>query len=117
MKQTFHKFKAETLEQAYRAMRQKLGDDAVVIRTANVTEGGILGGLFARTLVEITASAMDHELPIPQRTLSPAERKYLTSGRPSLSDNPVESSPLGSDERVRETVAFSRIWYAIRRSE
>ncbi len=106
MKQTFHKFKAETLEQAYRAMRQKLGDDAVVIRTANVTEGGILGGLFARTLVEITASAMDHELPIPQRKLSPAERKYLTAGRASQGEGPVDATPLGSDERVQETVAF-----------
>ena len=86
MKQTFHTFKAPSLEQAYGAMQKKLGGDAIVIRTTTVTEGGILGGLFGQKLVEITASTMSHSLPIPQRSLSPAEKKYLTAEQPSIAD-------------------------------
>ena len=71
MTQKFYKFKAETLDDALKAMRKRLGNDAVVVRTATVVEGGILG-VFGRKLVELTAaSPIDAPLPL---TLSAGER-------------------------------------------
>ena len=83
MAQTFHKFKAESLDQAYKAMRKELGDEAIVLRTATVTEGGVLG-FMARKMVELTASSSDKRVG-GQRRRSPAEKKYLTAGRAPVS--------------------------------
>jgi flagellar biosynthesis protein FlhF len=80
MKQKFHTFKGATLEDAYRAMRQKLGEEAQVIRTRSYIQGGFWGNWFGRKMVEITASSLDHESPYHSRPLSPAEKKYLASG-------------------------------------
>lgn len=83
MKQTFYTFKAESLEAAYRAMRDKLGDDAIVVRTTNITEGGILGGLFGHKLVQVTASATSDEPSAALRTLSAVEQRYTESMTPA----------------------------------
>ena len=82
MQQKFYKFKAETLEAAYRAMRDKLGEDAIVVRTTNVTEGGFLGGMFGHKLVEVTASATESDPPAALRTLSAVERRYAQTMKP-----------------------------------
>ncbi|MBN2308590.1 MAG: flagellar biosynthesis protein FlhF [Candidatus Hydrogenedentes bacterium] len=99
MAQQFHRFRAASFDEAYQQMRQALGDQAVVLRTAQVTEGGLLGFL-GRKRVEITASApqprparLRTPRPQPSRPLSMAERKYAASS-------------LGSDENVRDTVAY-----------
>lgn len=97
MAQTFHTFKAQTLEQAYRAMRQKLGDEAIVVRTATVTEGGVLGFL-GHKRIELTASAPLSN-PAPRKR-SAAERKYRASGAA------LQAPAVGSEERVRDTVAY-----------
>ncbi len=97
MAQKFHKFKAATLDEAYRDMRQSLGEEAVVVRTAQVTEGGVLG-LFGNPMVEITASVPERSDAPAARPRSAVERKYLTNAQPEV----------GSDERVSETVAYFR---------
>lgn len=76
MEQKFYKFTAATLDDAYQAMRTKLGDDAIVIRTTSVTEGGILGGWFGTKLVEVTASATIDDTTSAMRSLSAVERRY-----------------------------------------
>ena len=74
MKQKFHTFKGVTLEDAYRAMRQKLGEEASVIRTRSYIQGGFWGNWFGRKMVEITASSLEQESPYHSRPLSPASR-------------------------------------------
>ena len=81
MTQTLHRFKAESLDQAYRAMRRKLGDDAVVLRTTTVTEGGILGFL-GRKMIEVTASS--NRSSVSLRKLSPVEKRYAAVSAASL---------------------------------
>ena len=104
MNQTFHTFKGETLDEAYRSMRAKLGDDALVVQTATVTEGGVFG-LFARKLVQVTAAA-PQPAP-PSRPLTPAERKYKAVGAAqATSSTRASSPPVGSDERIQDTVAY-----------
>lgn len=109
MKQKFYKFTASTLEEAYRAMREKLGEDAIVVRTASVTQGGILGGWFGRHLVEVTASAT---VESPSRTLdalSAVERKYMHAAKspeeipiPNVTETPVAASALSGDSKQME---------------
>lgn len=112
MRQTFHKFRAQTLDQAYLAMRRSLGDEAIVVRTATVPYGGIMGRLIGQTMVELTASATVDEGTgsIASRRLSAMEKKYLAAGTTADSYRPArpvaERTPLGSDERVKDTVAF-----------
>ena len=124
MAQKFFTFRGETLELAHRAMREKLGDDALVVRTSTVTEGGILG-LMGKTLYEITASAFQighQELGRPtKRAITPFERKYLMSGAASddefvpiaapakhtNSPAPPESAARANERRdAQETVAY-----------
>jgi len=88
MKQKFHTFKAATLEDAYRAMREKLGEEALVTRTRSYIQGGIWGDWFGRKMVEITASSVETETPFHSRPLSPAEKKYLSAGI-KQAENPV----------------------------
>ncbi len=112
MRQTFHKFRAQTLDQAYLAMRRRLGDEAIVVRTATVPYGGIMGRLLGQSVVELTASATTDEPAgsVASRRLSAVEKKYLATGatadayRPSLPA--TGRGALGSDERVSDTVAF-----------
>lgn len=98
MIQRFHTFRAETLDEAYRAMRAKLGDDALVVRTATVTEGGIFGFL-ARKRVEITAAAP----AAGERPLSLVEKRYRAS---EASRRAFSGVSVGSDARVQDTVAY-----------
>jgi len=109
MRQKFHKFRAQTLDQAYLSMRRSLGDEAIVVRTGTVPYGGLLGRFLGQTMVELTASATVEE-PVENLTsrgLTAIERKY----RATNADTPLERSdvlvaPVGSDERVHDTVAF-----------
>lgn len=104
MAQTLHRFKAESLDQAYRAMRRKLGDDAVVLRTTTVTEGGILGFLGTK-MIEVTASSNGPSL-LP-RKLSPVEKRYAAVSSASL--DPVAPRPRASRPNTlinEETLAY-----------
>lgn len=112
MRQTFHKFRAPTLDQAYLAMRRRLGDEAIVVRTANVSEGGLFGRLLGQTAVEVTASITvnEDEARPARRPLTPAERRYRaasTAHRSTLAAQ-RDDAPVGSDERIHDTVAFFR---------
>jgi len=118
MPQTFHTFRAPTLDQAYAQMRRRFGDEAIVVRTATVPDGGLLGRLLGKTSVEITAS-IDETLFRPPadatRPLSNAERRYRDVGGPAPAprqtgpSRPGHAQPeLGSDARVRETIAYFR---------
>jgi flagellar biosynthesis protein FlhF len=77
MGQKLHIFKAETLEKAYKQMRTKLGDDAVVVRTNHVREPG-WRGLLRRKQVEVTAAGSAPKQDPRSRKRSAAERKYVT---------------------------------------
>ena len=72
MTRKFHKFRARSLDEAYKLMRNRLGERAVVLQTSTISDAGI-GGLLGRKLVEITAAVPE---PAGARSLSPAERKY-----------------------------------------
>lgn len=91
MEQTLHTYRGATLDEAYQAMRRDLGPAATVVRTAQVREGG-LWGLFARTVIEVTAT-VPASTP-SARPLSSAERKYAAQ------------SSMGDDQTVNETVAY-----------
>jgi flagellar biosynthesis protein FlhF len=95
MAQELHRFRAASLDEAYRLMRHQLGADAVVLRTAQVREGGILGFL-GRTMVELTASAPSIQAKPQARTVTVAERTYADNA----------AAKIGSDENVAESVAF-----------
>ncbi len=96
MRQRLYKFKAETFNEAYRRMRNKLGAGAVVLNTNEVVEGGIFGFL-GQKMVELTAAASEPpgKTTIPRKH-SAVERKYTAS------------SPARPDERVSETLAYFR---------
>ena len=90
-----HTFRAGSLDAAYRAMKEALGSEAVVVRTAEVPSKGIAGWLGQKE-VEVTARA-----PIPTseekpRSRSQAEQRYQ------------QHSKIGSDETVNETVEYFR---------
>lgn len=77
MAQNIQKFRGATYDEACRNMRDALGPDALVLRTAEVREGGLFG-LFGSSKVEITAAA-----PPPRpgtRRKSPVEKRYMASG-------------------------------------
>ena len=103
MTQKLHRFKAASLDEAYRAMRKQLGGDAVVVRTSQSREGGFLG-LLGRKFVEVTAvsgPSATPPRPLPKsRRPSPAEKKY--------SAVPTPRTSVGSDETVASTVAYFR---------
>lgn len=96
MNETLHKFRATTFDEAYRQMVKALGQDAIVVNTAEIVEGGVLGFLGHRT-VEVTARPGRVPMPRPLRPRSLPERRYEAA-----------QSQIGSDERVNETVAYFR---------
>ncbi|MGI6461585.1 MAG: flagellar biosynthesis protein FlhF [Candidatus Hydrogenedentales bacterium] len=98
----FRKFRAPTFDEALRQMRAVLGQNAVVLRTTQVKEGGLFG-LFGEPLVEITAAGSAPPAPDPgartnleSRPSSAVERRYKAH------------SAVGSDQRIRDTVEFCR---------
>ncbi|HIJ72834.1 MAG TPA: flagellar biosynthesis protein FlhF [Candidatus Hydrogenedentes bacterium] len=78
--QRFHKFKARTLEEAYRQMRDTLGQDAVMLRAAQVRETGVLG-LLGGKAVELTASAGAAGSAGKGGGRSAAERRYEAAAK------------------------------------
>jgi len=114
MRQRFHKFRAGTLDEAYLAMREKLGDEAIVVRTATVPHGGWFGRLIGQKAVEVTASVtIEDDSRLRARPLSPVEKKYTTgASQPAPAPSTAAAAPLlttiGSEERMRETVDFFR---------
>jgi len=96
MGQTFHKFRAETFDEAYQKMVRALGDDALVINTAEVTEGGLLG-LGGRKVIELTATAPVQGRLAPTRRPSLIEKRYAAQG-----------ATLGSNETMNDTIAYFR---------
>ncbi len=91
MNDKFHTFRGSSLEDAFRAMRGKLGEGAVVVRTTTVRDNGLMG-LLGRKVYELTASAPSTPQP---RRLSPVEKRYT-------------ATKTGSDENIRETVTYFR---------
>lgn len=93
MERKLHTFTAGTFDDAYRQMVRQLGEDAIVLNTAEVREGGLFG-LFGRKAIQLTASPPAKPLARPK---SLAEKKYS-----------AHQTAAGSDEAMRETVAFFR---------
>lgn len=91
MSNTFHKFKAETFDEAYQQMVRALGKDAVVVNTTEVTEGGVFGFL-GNKMIELTASVPGAAAP----------------RRPSLPEKKYQAAAIASDETVQDTVAYFR---------
>ncbi|MFO7975287.1 MAG: flagellar biosynthesis protein FlhF [Candidatus Hydrogenedentota bacterium] len=102
--QGFHKFRAPTFEEALRQVRSVLGDSAVVLRTTQVKEGGIFG-FFGEPLIELTVAGAPQAPATPEWS-APAEPPPR---KPSLVERRYKAhSPVGSDQRVRDTVDFCR---------
>lgn len=76
-------------------MREKLGSDAVVLRTTQVRGEGLLG-LLGRRVIEVTASAPPNPRPIPQPAPA-AARAYSETAR---------STRVAADETVAHSVAY-----------
>jgi flagellar biosynthesis protein FlhF len=108
MGQEFHRFRAPSLDEAYNLMRDRLGDLAIVVRTTQVKEGGVLG-LFGKRVVELTATA-----PAPAaasaRKPSAVEKRYAGASRQARERaTPTEvprQTAVGSDETVKDSVAY-----------
>jgi flagellar biosynthesis protein FlhF len=80
MAQQFHKIRARNLEEAQRQVRRKFGPEAIVINTADVREGGVLG-FFGRKMVEVAVSVPADSLASQVRAPSAAERRYVEASR------------------------------------
>ena len=111
MAQRFHTFRGDSLDAAYQAMRNRLGEEVTVVRTNTVKEGGLLGFL-GRKRVEITAATA---VPEATRKRTAAERQYRTTTanvspaqRPSTPTLENPASIIGGEKQVNETVAFFR---------
>ncbi|NUM56941.1 MAG: flagellar biosynthesis protein FlhF [Candidatus Hydrogenedentes bacterium] len=93
MAQEFHRFRGTSLNEAYHRMREKLGDDAIVLRTTQVRGEGLLG-FFGKKAIEVTASAA----PRPATQPAPAAaRQYAETAR---------TMRVASDENVANSVAY-----------
>ncbi|MBI4556095.1 MAG: flagellar biosynthesis protein FlhF [Candidatus Hydrogenedentes bacterium] len=88
-----HTIRAATLDEAYRLMREQLGEKAVVVRTAQVRDRGILGW-FGRQVTELTATVPRAQGEVSGRKPSAAEKRYLAG------------SEVGSEETVSNTIAY-----------
>ena len=78
-------FKAATMKEAMAAMKEELGDDAVILHSKKYKEGGVLG-LGSKEIVEITAAVEESSLPQKDENFRPIPPKpslfnrYKTSG-------------------------------------
>ncbi len=106
MGQEFHRFRAASLDEAYQLMRARLGAEAIVVRTTQVKEGGVLG-LFGKRLVELTATA-----PVPvanaNRKRSAVEKRYASASwqKKEKAMEVPRSAVMGSDRAVEDSVAY-----------
>lgn len=93
MGQEFHRFRGASLNEAYHRMRERLGNDAVVLRTTQVRENGLLG-LLGRKVIEVTAAVAPSSRPAPQAS---AARAYTEA---------AQRARIGADETVADSVAY-----------
>src|SRR5690242_7337148 len=96
MAQEFHRFRGASLNEAYHRMREKLGNDAVVLNTTQVREQGLLG-LFGKKVVEVTASAPPTPIRPKMQPAPTGVRAYAEA---------AQSSRLASEENVADSVAY-----------
>jgi flagellar biosynthesis protein FlhF len=107
MAQVLHTVRGDTFEEAHREVRRRLGDAAVVVRTREVTEGGMFGFLGKRRIELVVSCPED---PARERAASPAQRKYAENARPQSQQAPGATAPepeagVGSNERFQQTIA------------
>ncbi|MCC6698977.1 MAG: flagellar biosynthesis protein FlhF [Candidatus Hydrogenedentes bacterium] len=110
MAQEFHRFKAESLDEAYNLMRERLGDEAIVVRTAQIKDGGIFG-FMGKPMIELTATGPETRGAARKR--SAVERRYASASmpKPPVADTPAPAAAtakaaVGSDEAVADSVAY-----------
>ncbi len=98
MKQRFYKVKAKSLDDAYRSLRARFGDDAVVVDTNQMVEGGFLGMLGTKR-VELTVAVEEKAKDTVERRVSSAvERRYADQSRPHVVGPPMGTgSAVGGD--------------------
>ena len=113
MAQKLHKFQAPSLDEAYLKMREQLGDDAVVVRTSQVRQPGLLGFICARA-IELIAAAPDQRPST--RMVERASRAYQAASRehpatPSLDERVQPAAATRpADDQFNKTVAhFQRL--------
>lgn len=104
MAQNFYKFKAASLEEAYRAMRKRLGPEALVVRTATLAEGGVLG-FFTKKVIEVTASAHAQS----PRKPTALERKYQASSPEAQVPTTTQERDVGKEDAGRVALYESLI--------
>lgn len=102
MGQTFRKFEADSFEKAYGRMQSEMGGDAVVVSTAEVTRGGMLG-MGGKKMIQLTAAAPSSPKEPGASKRSNAERKYAAQATPK---DATRKGTAGSDENVSETIAY-----------
>jgi flagellar biosynthesis protein FlhF len=79
MKQRLFRVTGTTLHEAHEAMRARFGDDAIVLNTRHIQQGGLLG-YFAKAQVELTVSVVDAPAaPEGPAVTSALERRYRAS--------------------------------------
>lgn len=93
MSREFHRFRGASLDEAYTLMRRALGNDAVVLRTTQVRDGGLLG-FFGRKLIEVTASKDTAPRPAARPQPAAAVARAYTESR------------VASDETVADSVQY-----------
>jgi flagellar biosynthesis protein FlhF len=98
MGQQLRVFRAETLDAAYRQMRQELGEEAVVVNAVERSGSGVRG-LLGKRVAEVTAALTVPDPPPAARKPTPLERKYL-----SQAGNAAPA--VGSDAAVKDTVEY-----------
>jgi flagellar biosynthesis protein FlhF len=101
MEEVLHTFTGSTLNEAYQKMRKKLGDNAVVVRSAEVKASGWRGALGAKG-IEVTAAK---RAPRVERRPSAVERRYGASTAPKSKTPSVPDSPAAKPEAVAEAMA------------
>ena len=96
MGQEFHRFRGASLNEAYHRMREKLGSDAVVLRTTQVREQGLLGFL-GKKVIEVTAAVAPAASRPKAQPAPAAARAYSET---------AHTTRVGSDETVADSVAY-----------
>jgi flagellar biosynthesis protein FlhF len=102
------KFQAPTLHEAVAKVKAELGPEAVILHTAQIKQGGLLG-LFAARWIEVTAAVERH----------PEEAKVAPSAPATRATAPVETerpAPPPVDKRPAATAAIRAVAEAAARS-